>query len=170
MNKNKTLSWLRLIRSEGVGPTTFDKLLQEFDTAEKALAAMPTLRHRGKPLLPAQEKEIEQEYNALLAHGGQFILKDSPHYSDNLRHISDAPPVLSAIGTIELLQKPMLAIVGARNASINGRRLAAQLARDLAAAGFVIVSGLARGIDSAAHEAALETGTIAVLANGVDVI
>lgn len=168
--QNETLRWLRLIRSEGVGPTTFDKLLREFDTVERVLAAMPSLRSRGKPLLPANEKDIEKEYNALLKLGGQFILKDSPDYAENLRHIADAPPVLSAIGNIGLLQKPMLAIVGARNASVNGRKLAATLARDLAAAGFVIVSGLARGIDTAAHEATLGTGTIAVLANGVDVI
>ena len=169
LKNNETLSWLRLIRSEGVGPVTFDKLLAEFDTAERALAAMHTLRSRGKPLVAANEKDVEKEYHALLKLGGQFLLKNSAAYPENLRNISDAPPVLSAIGNIELLQKPMLAIVGVRNASVNGRKLAATLARDLAAAGFVIVSGMARGIDSAAHEAAIETGTIAVLANGVDI-
>jgi DNA processing protein len=168
--QNETLSWLRLIRSEGVGPTTFDKLVEEFGNAENALAAMHTLRHRGKQLVSANEKDIEREYHALAKLGGQFILKKDQAYADALRHISDAPPVLSALGNVSLIQKPMLAIIGARNASTNGRKLAAKIARDLGQAGFVIVSGLARGIDAAAHEAALDTGTIGVLANGVDVV
>lgn len=168
--ENKTLSWLRLIRSEGVGPTTFDKLIAEFGNAENALAAMHTLRSRGKPLLPANGQTITKEYNDLIKRGGTFILKDDAAYPDNLRAIDDAPPVLSAIGDTMLMQRPMIAIIGARNASVNARKLTATMALTLGEAGFVIVSGMARGIDTSAHEAALETGTIAVLANGIDVV
>jgi DNA processing protein len=169
-NKKQVIEYLRLIRADGVGPTTFDKLAAQFGNVEQALEAMHTVRYRGKALLPLSEAKALEEYNALLKKKGYFILKDSQKYGEQLRDIHDAPPLLSALGDLSLLQRPKLAIIGARNASVSGRKLAAQIARDLGQAGFVIVSGLARGIDAAAHEAALETGTIAVLANGVDVI
>lgn len=170
MSDNKSLSILRLIRSEGVGPTTYKKFIQEFGTVEKALEALPNIRHRGKTLTAYPMNAAKQEFKALQDIDGYFILHTSEYYPEPLANINDAPPLLSAIGNKDLLQKPMLAIVGARNASVNGRRLAARMAKELGEAGFVIVSGLARGIDFEAHQSALETGTIAVLANGIDII
>jgi DNA processing protein len=171
---NKTitpeLSALRLIRSEGVGPIIFNKLISEFGSAQQAIEAMHTLRQRGKPLIAANESSIEKEYHALEKLGGQWLMRGNAPYPSQLAAIDDAPPIISTLGNTELLSKPILSIVGARNASINGRKLAANIARDLGQAGYVIASGLARGIDAAVHEATLKTGTIAVLANGVDVV
>ncbi len=161
------LNALRLIRSEGVGPSTYMRLTNLFGSVEKTLEMMGSMK---KPLTPADTKKTQAEYDALLKIGGEWLVKETAAYPAPLAPFDDAPPVLAALGNTELLKKPMLAIVGARNASIGGRKLAAQIARDLGQAGFVIVSGMARGIDAAAHEAALETGTVAVMANGVDVI
>lgn len=158
---------LRLIRSDGVGPTTYKRLVDTFGSVEKTIQMMPTMK---KPLQPADLKKVQAEYDALIKFGGQFLVKGSPDYPSALEPFDDAPPVLSALGDISLLQKPMLAIVGARNASINGRKLASQISHDLSDAGYVIVSGLARGIDAAAHEMSLKNGTVAVVANGVDVV
>ncbi len=162
-----TLSALRLIRSEGVGPMTYGRLVERFGSANAALNALPNMK---KPLMPANVNDIDAEYKALQKIGGSFLVKNENNYPELLQPLDDAPPVLSALGNLELLTKPMLAVVGARNASTNGRRLATQIARDLGAEGFVIVSGLARGIDAAAHEAALDTGTVAVMANGIDMV
>jgi DNA processing protein len=167
MKNENTLSALRLIRSDGVGPMTYLRLVERFGSASAALNALPNMK---KPLTPANLNEIDAEYKALQKMGGSFLVKGENNYPELLQPIDDAPPVLSALGNLDILTKPMLAIVGARNASANGRRLAAQIARDLGDQGFVIVSGLARGIDAAAHEASLNTGTVAVLANGVDVV
>lgn len=158
---------LRLIRSEGVGPATFARLVGKFGDVKSALAAMP---HMAKPMQPADLKIIEKEYTRLIKSGGQWLYREEQDYPELLKPVEDAPPVLGALGNVALLQKPMIAIIGARNASISGCRLARNLAGDLGHAGYGIVSGLARGIDTAAHEAALETGTIAVLANGLDVV
>nr|WP_255468405.1 DNA-processing protein DprA [Reyranella sp. CPCC 100927] len=113
---------------------------------------------------------IQREAEGLAALGGRFIIHGDADYPVALAQIPDAPPVLSAIGDSTLLARPMIAVVGARNASTNGRRVTIALTTDLGAAGFVVASGLARGIDTAAHRAALETGTVAVLAGGIDVI
>ena len=163
----ETLNALRLIRSEGVGPTTYKRLVDTFGSIEKTLAMMPNMK---KPLTPANTDAIEKEYAALMKLGGKILVKNETDYPSALEPFDDAPPVLSTLGNTDLLNKPMLAIIGARNASIGGRKMATHMARDLADAGYVIVSGLARGIDACAHEAALETGTIAVLANGVYVV
>lgn len=163
----KLFNSLRLIRSEGVGPTTFARLIQRFGGAAAALKAMPEMK---RPLQPADSDAVTREHNRLVKSGGFWLEQSHAAYPELLHNIDDAPPVLSVLGKPELMQRPMIAIVGARNASTSGRRLAAQLARDLGAAGYVIVSGMARGIDTAAHEAAMETGTVAVLANGVDVV
>lgn len=161
------LAALRLIRSDGVGPATYKRLAGHFGSVDAALNAMP---HMKKPIQPIDSKTVEKEYAALNKLGGRFLVTGQPGYPELLDTVDDAPPVISALGNTDLLQQPMVAIIGARNASTNGRRLAQSLARELGQAGYVIVSGLARGIDTAAHEAALDTGTVAVLANGVDVV
>lgn len=167
LKNTQALHALRLIRSEGVGPATFARLINKFGDVDAALNAM---QHMKKPIQPADLKTIEKEYNRLIKSGGTWLYKEENNYPELLQPVDDAPPVLSALGKTDLLQRPMIAIIGSRNASINGRKIAQNLARELGAAGYVIVSGLARGIDTAAHEAALETGTVAVMANGLDVV
>lgn len=149
---------LRLARSARVGPITFHEALAHFGSACAACATLATV----------SEAAIEREERALTALGGRFLVIGDAHYPATLATLPDAPPVLSMLGDPGLLGRPILAIVGAREASLAGRRFAAELSSTLGAAGFVIASGLARGIDAAAHEAALDTGTVAVLACGVD--
>jgi DNA processing protein len=149
---------LRLARSERVGPVRFQEALAHFGSAVSACRALPTV----------PEAELAREEAALRQIGGRFLVLGDADYPAALACLPDAPPVLSAIGDVALLARPTLALVGAREASIAGRRFAAQLALELGAVGFVIASGLARGIDAAAHQAALPTGTVAVLAGGVD--
>ena len=164
------LAWLRLIRSDGVGPITFYKLLERYGSASDALRALPGLIQKGKGTLKGicPEGAALAELDRLERLGGHLLCAADPDYPLALSAIEDAPPVLSVLGRHRLAQRPCLGMVGARNASVNGCRYAAKLARELGEAGQVIVSGLARGIDTAAHEGALETGTIAVLAGGID--
>ncbi len=163
---------LRLLRSRRVGIATFQRLLIEHGTAQNALDALPELaRSAGvENYAPCPVAVIEAELKAGRAAGATLISQTSPHYPAPLRDLSDAPPFLWAIGDLSVLARPMISIVGARNASSLGTRLAKSLARDLGSQGYVIVSGLARGIDAAAHLAALETGTVAVQAGGVDIM
>jgi DNA processing protein len=151
---------LRLARTARVGPVTFHEALQHFGSARAACNQLTTV----------SEQTIGREEEQLAQAGGRFLVVGDPDYPAALAALPDAPPVLSAIGRLELLERSVLAVVGAREASAAGHRLAEELARDLGAAGFAIVSGLARGIDTAAHEAALSSGTIAVLAGGIDQI
>jgi DNA processing protein len=145
--------------------------LERFGTAEGALAALPDLARRGGgrvevPSTAAAERELE----AAAAAGARMIAWSEPEYPPLLARIEDAPPLITAIGHANLLGKRAVAVVGTRNASINGRKLAGEFAAAFGAAGLVVVSGLARGIDAAAHEGALASGTVAVLAGGADVI
>jgi DNA processing protein len=151
---------LRLARSARIGPATFHEALTHFGSARAACARLAT----------CTEADIDREEARLAAAGGRFLVMGDAGYPAALAAAAGAPPVLSAVGNITLLGRPTLALVGARDASLAGRRFAADLATELGAAGFVIASGLARGIDAAAHEAALATGTVAVLAGGVDQI
>lgn len=164
-------SWLRLLRSRRVGPATFHRLLAEHGTAQNALSALPEVARSagvdGYEICPAGV--VEAELKAAKAARARLLCLGSPEYPADLAQIPDAPPLLWAIGDPTLLQRPMIALVGARNASSLGTRMARALAQDLGERGFVVVSGLARGIDAAAHQAALHTGTIAVQAGGVDV-
>ncbi len=164
---------MRLIRSENVGPITFRQLLARFGSVGAALDALPELARRGgrrRPIAICSRAAAEAELTRLEAAEGYLIALCEPDYPPALAALEDAPPVLGCLGHAHLLRRPAIAIVGARNASTNGRRLARQLAAELGEAGFLVASGMARGIDTAAHEGALETGTAAVVAGGVDVI
>jgi DNA processing protein len=167
------VDWLRLAGTEHVGPVIFAQLLQRFGTARQALAALPTLARRGgrgsAPRVPSVG-EAEGQLSAIAAVGGRWIAAAEPAYPALLREIADPPPLISVIGNAALLGRRAVAVVGARNASANGRRLARDIAQGLAAAGLVVVSGLARGIDAMAHEGSLVGGTIAVVAGGADVV
>jgi DNA processing protein len=165
------LDWLRLIRSDNVGPRTFRALINHYGGASAALQALPDLARRGGASGPARicsHAEAERELKAATSRGISFLAICEPEYPQRLAMIDDAPPLLAARGKLAALALPMVAIVGARNASAAGMRFAERLARDLGTAGFAIASGLARGIDGAAHRASLATGTVAVLAGGHD--
>jgi DNA processing protein len=172
LNDTERLAWLRLIRSEHVGPISFRRLIERFGTARAALAALPELKRRGgaRPHVYTAA-EAEAELARAEAVGARLLAWPDPHYPPLLLAIDDAPPVIYVLGRVErLAADPVVAIVGSRNASLNGRRLAQHLAHDLGAAGCTVVSGLARGIDTAAHRGSLATGTVAVLAGGVDAV
>jgi DNA processing protein len=169
LTDRQRLDWLRLIRSESVGPRTFRALMNRFGGAAAALEALPDLaRQSGRTLRLCTPAEAEREFTALQHQGGRLIALGEAAYPKPLQAIDSAPPLLAVIGTADALLRPCVALVGSRNASAAGQKFTARLARDLGEAGFVVVSGLARGIDTAAHEASLETGTIAVLAGGLD--
>lgn len=173
LSNAERLDWLRLIRTESVGPIVFRQLLTRFGTAAAALEALPDLaRHGGRrqSLRIFPVAAAESELAALDRIGARLLAIAEPDYPEALARIEDAPPLIAVAGRQELLQRPTVAIVGARNASANGRRFAEDLATELGTAGYVIVSGLARGIDGAAHGAALATGTIGVQAGGIDVV
>jgi DNA processing protein len=169
---SEKLAWLRLARSPGVGPRSHARLIERFGSAGAALEALPGLLATGRwpGVALAPEEEALAELAAIETAGVRLLLSSDPDYPARLLEIADAPPVLLARGRVELLAGPSVAVVGARNASTHGRLMAAQLGRQLAAAGLAVVSGLARGIDTAAHEGALEGAgsTVAVLASGVD--
>lgn len=170
-SERERLDWLRLARSENVGPVTFRTLIERFGAASTALDALPQLARRGgrsATLTICSREEAEQELSALAEFGGQFLYLGEAPYPRLLAATEDAPPLLAVLGEVHLLEKPTVAIVGARNASANGIRIARRLAAELGEAGMVVASGLARGVDAAAHTGALEGGTIAVLAGGLD--
>jgi DNA processing protein len=162
------LDWLRLIRSDNVGPRIFRDLINRFGGADAALNALPALARQGgrRDIRIASRDEAEREFAAIKKHGAHLVALGEAHYPPRLRMIDDAPPLLTVRGNLGVLGQPMVALVGARNASAAGVKVAERLARDLGDAGYVIASGLARGIDAAAHRASLETGTVAVLAGG----
>ena len=167
------LNWLRLIRSTNVGPFTFFKLLDRFGTASAALDALPDLAKRGgakRQIKISAKAEAEREIEALEKIGGKFVAYGEADYPPLLAHTEGAPPLLTIRGHTHLLSKRAVAVVGARNASLNARNFARKISADLGAGGLLVVSGMARGIDTAAHEGALETGTVAVSGGGVDVI
>ena len=162
---------LRLARTEGVGPVAWRELMGRYGSAARALDALPDLARRGGrsgPLKITSAAEAERELDAGRALGAVLLSAGEAAYPPRLAEIDPPPPVLWARGHVTLAQKPAVGIVGARIASAAGQRFARALASDLGAAGYVVISGLARGVDGAAHEGALEGGTIAVLAGGVD--
>jgi DNA processing protein len=172
LSESERIDWLQLGRSGGVGPRTFDKLLERFGTARRAYEELPrlVLAAGGERGRRCRRDEAEAELEALHALGAHLIARTEPEYPPRLAEIADPPPLLAVLGEPALLAAPAVAIVGARNASAHGRMLAKALGQELAEAGLVVVSGLARGIDTAAHEGALAAGaTVAVIASGIDV-
>jgi DNA processing protein len=164
---------LRLTRTESVGPITYRRLLNRFPDPAEALAALPDLARAGgrsAPLRVPAEGDVEREFAALTRMGGKFLFLGEPDYPEYLAELPDAPSVLAVLGDVSLLSARSIGMIGARNASAGGLRFTEQLASELAAHDLVIVSGLARGIDAAAHEGAMRTGrTVAVIAGGLDV-
>lgn len=170
--EDDTVHRLRLLRSRRVGVATYRRMLAEHGSAAEALRALPDVANAAgvSDYSICPEGVVQAELKAGKAAGARLLLEDSPDYPKALKDIGDAPPMLWAIGSLTLLHKPMIALVGARNASSLGTRMAKRLGEDLGNAGFTVVSGLARGIDAAAHHGALAGGTIAVMAGGVDII
>jgi len=173
LSDEQRIDWLRLIRSQNVGPRTFRALINHFGGARAALEALPALARRGggggggAPQIYSRQ-QAEREIEAARKLGAAFVAVGEADYPRRLQMIDDAPPLLAVRGNRATLAMPAVAIVGSRNASAAGLKITQQLAHGLGEAGFATVSGLARGIDAAAHRASLETGTIAVLAGGQD--
>jgi DNA processing protein len=169
LNEEQRFDWLRLIRSENVGPRTFRALLNNCGGARAALEALPELARRGgagRPIRVASVEEVERELALARKMGVKFVALGEAEYPPLLRQIDSAPPILAYVGREEALQQPAVAIVGSRNASAVGLTFADRLARGLGQAGYVVVSGLARGIDQRVHAASLDTGAVGVLAGG----
>ncbi len=171
LDEKEKIAWLRLIRTENVGPITFYQLLQRYGSATKAIDALPELSRKGgrlKNLKICTPDAAIAEMECAHRHSAQLLFAAESTYPLSLSAIEDAPPVLSILGNAKLLNLPCIGMVGARNASLNGRKFAEKIAADLGAGGQMVVSGLARGIDTSAHIGALVTGTIAAIAGGID--
>lgn len=171
LTDKQRIAWLRLIRSDNVGPVTFRDLINHFGSAETALSMLPELSARGgssRAIRIASEIEAEKELDVARRYGARFVAIGEPDYPAALRQIDGAPPLLAMKGLARVVHAPAIGIVGSRNASVAGAKFAAMIAAEAGRAGFTTVSGLARGIDTAAHKASLETGTIASLAGGLD--
>jgi DNA processing protein len=171
LTDEQRVDWLRLIRSEKIGPRTFRALINHYAGARTALEALPELARRGGAPRPARicsAEEAERELAASASLGIEWIALGEPDYPTRLRMIDDPPPLLAMRGDRAVLARPMVALVGSRNASAAGAKFAERISHELGEAGFIVVSGLARGIDAAAHRASLASGTVAVLAGGHD--
>ena len=171
LTDKQRIAWLRLIRSDNVGPVTFRDLINHFGTAEAALAMLPELSARGgssRAIRVASEQEALAELEAARRYGAHFVGIGEPDYPSALRQIDGAPPLIAVKGDLSAFKASALGIVGSRNASVAGAKFAAMIATEAGRAGFTVISGLARGIDTAAHQASLSTGTIAALAGGID--
>lgn len=172
-NPEERIARLRLIRTQQIGPVTFHDLINRFGSGREALENIGNMSLRGgraKALEPATRASVEDEMATTDRLGALVLFHGEAEYPGLLGTVEPAPPVIITRGFQHLFNKPSVGMVGARNASVNGRKMAASLAADLGKSGFTVVSGMARGIDTAAHQGALETGTIAVLAGGVDAI
>ena len=169
MNEQEKIDWLRLARTETVGPITFHRLLSKYKTPTAALDILPVLT-KNKPIRICPPSDAEQELETLAKQHGRMLFAGDENYPLALTSLEDAPPVLSVLGSVEILNKQSVALVGSRNASLNARKLAHKIAADLGRENIVVVSGLARGIDTSAHEGSLATGTVAGVAGGVNVI
>lgn len=177
LSQREAFARIRLLRSPNIGPVSYRQLLRRFGAAEAAIEALPDLAMRGgKPYRAAPLDRIEREVAATRAAGARYLFHDSPDYPPLLAQMEGAPPILILRGDIKLAARPCVALVGARNASAAAVKLARDFSAELALQGFVIVSGLARGIDGAAHEGALSIGedmgrgaTIGVIASGIDI-
>ncbi|MEO0465415.1 MAG: DNA-processing protein DprA [Pseudomonadota bacterium] len=168
---SERLDWLRLARTPRVGPVTFFQLLTRFGSPGRALQELPNLTRgggRAGKLAPPAIESVQLENAATEQYGARILCAADPDYPALLKTLKAPPPVLTALGRTDLTSKPAIAIVGARNASAAGRKLTRDMAAELSRAGYVIVSGLARGVDGEAHGASLEGGTVAVLGGGID--
>ena len=172
LTEEELSDWLRLLRSRRVGIHTFFRLMDEYGSAGSALDALPEIARAAgvDNYAPCPPEVAAAELRGARQAGVRWLAHGRPGYPADLAELPDPPPLLALLGDAGLLLRPMVAIVGARNASSLGTRMARRLAEDLGEAGHVVVSGLARGIDTAAHHAALASGTIAVMAGGVDVV
>jgi len=171
LTDRQRIAWLRLIRSDNVGPATFRDLINHFGSAETALELLPELSARGgstRAIRVATIAEAEAELDLARRNRARFVGIGEPEYPSALRQIEGAPPLLAAKGDFSTLANTAIGLVGARNCSVSGAKFASMLARDIGAAGYATVSGLARGIDAASHRSSLDTGTIAVFAGGID--
>ena len=171
LNDAERLDWVRLARTPNIGPVTFFQLIRKFKSAGAALDGLPELTRksrRGRELVPPDVSDIKHELDRTRKYGAHIIASCEPAYPPLLKALDPPPPVLTALGKLDLAANPTVAIVGARNASAAGRKLARDMASALGGAGDATVSGLALGIDGEAHAASLGTGTIAVLGGAVD--
>ncbi len=171
LSDDERLATLQLIRSENIGPATYRELISHFGSATSALIGLPDIIARsrpGRPIRLASNSAAEREMEQLRRVGGQMVFLGETRYPSALAAADSAPPVLSVRGSAKVLSRQIFAIVGSRNASLSGIKLTGQIAHQIGQAGFAVASGLARGIDSAAHEASLKSGTIAGFAGGVD--
>lgn len=171
LTDSQRIDWLRLIRSENVGPRTFRSLINHFGSAKAALERLPELARRGGATRVGRICSVDSAERELMLGrklGIELLAPGEHGYPPRLVSIDDAPPLLGVRGVFDIMTRPMIGIVGSRNASGAGLKFAQTLARDLGDAGFVIASGLARGIDQAAHRCSIDTGTVAVLAGGHD--
>lgn len=171
MLSKEQIAKIRLARTKNIGPVTSQLLMRRYQTAQEALAAVPELSARGgRRITPAPLAEIQREIETTLELGGSYLTWGDAGYPAHLARFTDAPFVLVTLGHQHLLTSTAVAIIGARNASLNAQKLAASFARKIGEHGLSIISGLARGIDTSAHQGSLDTGTIAVIANGIDQI
>ncbi|WP_421565547.1 DNA-processing protein DprA [Ochrobactrum sp. EDr1-4] len=171
LSDKQRLNWLRLIRTENIGPVAFRDLIMFCGSAASAIERLPDLNIRGggsKPVRVTPLEDAEREIEAIERIGARLVGMGEPDYPQQLKNCEAPPPLVIIKGNPNVFRKPPVAIVGSRNASVVGARFTERLARDLGDAGFAIVSGQARGIDAAAHKASLTSGTVAVLAGGLD--
>jgi len=173
LTDEERLARLRLIRATSIGPATFWPLIERYGSARRAIEALPTLTRKSpkaRPVVLLPAADAKRELEETQRHGARIVAHGEPDYPETLGHLDVPPPIVTIMGDAAVLNRTIVAIVGARNASALGQRFAREIARDLGAAGIAIASGLARGIDTAAHKGSLKTGTIAVMAGGIDVI
>ena len=171
LTDRQRLNWLRLIRTPNVGPATFRDLINRFGSAENAIEMLPELTLNGGAMRPVRTpsiSEVEVELEAAQRQGARFLALGEAGYPPLLRQMDAPPPLIAVKGDAAVFEQPAISIVGARNASLAGIKIAQSLAREIGARHHTVVSGLARGIDTAAHRGSLETGTVAVLAGGLD--
>ncbi|HHV69805.1 DNA-processing protein DprA [Brucella intermedia] len=171
LSDRQRLNWLRLIRTDNIGPVTFRDLILFCGSASSAIEMLPDLNIRGgsaRPIRVMSMDDAERELETIERSGARLVGMGEPDYPPQLKNCEAPPPLVTIKGNAALFNKPPVAIVGSRNASVIGARFTERLANDLGEAGFAVISGLARGIDAAAHRASLKTGTVAVLAGGLD--
>ncbi|UXO85923.1 DNA-processing protein DprA [Brucella intermedia] len=171
LSDRQRLNWLRLIRTDNIGPVTFRDLILFCGSASSAIEMLPDLNIRGgsaRPIRVMSMDDAERELETIERSGARLVGMGEPDYPPQLKNCDAPPPLVTIKGNAAVFSKPPVAIVGSRNASVIGARFTERLANDLGEAGFAVISGLARGIDAAAHRASLKTGTVAVLAGGLD--